>query len=240
MNAKELEIAQHRISAEIDTRAKELGFDNYPITDGVCDFEGYLMSNPKVMWILKEPNGQKEDGSLEKGGWSIPGWSFKDDIEGVAKQKTWQIIIYVMFGYLHGYKCKDMDYIRDNHQMAKVLQNIAYINVSKMPGYNTSSDSVIEQYYTQWKPILNLQIETYSPDIIIFGNTFKHFKKDFKELKKIYNFPNWIDVYKSGNRLLFDAYHPSRKGQEYVDTLISALEKYYPITQVSPKGRVNN
>lgn len=231
MNAIELEKAQNEITNAVYARAIELGFDDkvmQPITDGVCDFEGYLNTNPKVMWILKEPNDQCSDGKLAGGGWSIVEESFKKDIDSVAKQPTWQTIIYVMYGYLNGLKYNDMDFIRKNKDMAKIMQKIAYLNVSKMPGYNISSKDGIEKYYTQWKPILDRQIETYNPDVIIFGYTFEHFRKDFekKGLEKIDNFPGWIDVYKSSNRILIDAYHPNRKGMEYVDTLISALNKY--------------
>ncbi|MBO4741732.1 MAG: hypothetical protein J5605_08875 [Bacteroidales bacterium] len=231
MNAKELEKAQSEITNAIYDRAKKLGFDRYPITDGVCDFEGYLKSNPKIMWILKEPNGQRPNGKLEEGGWSIVEYSFRDDIEGTAKQPTWQTIIYVMYGYQNSLMYDDMEYIHNNIEMAKVMQRIAYLNVSKMPGYNTSYRNNIEQCYAQWKPILDRQIETYNPDVIIFGYTFDHFRNDFekKGLEQIGNIPSWIDVYQSSNRILLDAYHPARKGREYINTLIEALNKYYPI-----------
>lgn len=233
MTAKELQKAQNEISDAIYAHAKSLGFDENvikPITDGVSDIGGYLKSNPKVMWVLKEPNGQKEDGSLEYGDWSIAKQGFKD-LDAVAKVNTWQPMIYVMYGYLHGLYYDDMNYIRDDHNMAKVMRQIAYLNASKMPGYNRSYTKDIEHYYHQWKPILDRQLDLYAPDVIIFGNTFAHFKKDFEEkgLEKKYTFPGWIDIYKSNNCLLFDAYHPSRKGKEYVDTLIEALNKYYPI-----------
>ncbi len=233
MDAKELEKVQNEITESIYARAKELGFNEktmQPITDGVCNFEGYLNSNPKVMWILKEPNDQCSDGKLAGGGWSIVEESFRNDFEGVGKIPSWQQIIYVMYGYQNGLKYNDMDYIRNKKDMAKVMQNIAYLNVSKMPGYHTSSKAGIKQCYNQWKTILDRQIETYNPDVIIFGYTFEHFKNDFEKLglEKIYNFSGWIDVYRRGNRYLFDAYHPARKGQEYVDTLIEALKKYFP------------
>jgi hypothetical protein len=230
MDIQELKKAQKDISDAIYARAKELGFDKEPIYDGVCDYGEYLRSNPKVMWILKEPNGQISDGELEDGGWSIVEVSFKNDIEGVAKQPTWQAIVYVMYGYLNSLMYDDMDYIRNNIEMARVMQRIAYLNVNKMPGYNSSSDCSIEHCYTQWKTILLRQIETYAPDVIIFGKTFEHFRSHFEKqgLEKIDNYPGWIDVYKCGNQLLFDAYHPNRKGRQYVDTLISALNKYFP------------
>jgi hypothetical protein len=227
MDAKELNKRQQEIWNEIEKLAKELGNSNrLPIYDGVCDLDGYLNSMPKVMWILKEPNGQEKDG-IEDGGWSIPEESFTN-LEETAGQPTWQVMIYVMYGYQNGLKYDDMDYIHNKIEMAKVMQSIAYLNVSKMPGYNKSVKSNIEQRYTQWKPILNKQIETYAPNLIIFGNTFDHFKNDFKirGLEKIGNIPGWIDVYKSGQLIILDAYHPSRKGRDYVNTLIEALNLY--------------
>ena len=153
MNVKELEKAQKEITDAIYARAVELGFDEktmQPITDGVCDFEGYLNSIPKLMWILKEPNDQCPDGKLAGGGWSIVEESFKNDIEGVGKIPSWQPIIYVMYGYQHNQMYEDMEYIHDNKDMAKEMQRIAYLNVSKMQGYNTSSKVGIEQCYHQW------------------------------------------------------------------------------------------
>ena len=237
MDAKELNKRQQEIWNEMEKLAKELGNSNrLPIYDGVCDLDGYLSSKPKVMWMLKEPNGQIEGGELEEGGWCVPEESFTN-LEETAGQPTWQVMIYVMYGYQNGLKYDDMDYVRNNLEMAKVMQRIAYLNVSKLPGLNRSNESQIEQSYMQWKPILDKQIETYSPDVIVFGNTFAHFRNDFKNnsLVQIGNIPGWIDVYKSDNRILFDAYHPSRKGREYVNTLIKALNDFFPIVKSNNK-----
>lgn len=234
MDAKELNKRQQEIWKEMEKLAKELENGNrLPIYDGVCDLDGYLSSKPKVMWILKEPNGQIEGGELEKGGWYIPDEVFTN-LEETAGQPTWQVMIYVMYGYQNGLMYDDMDYVRKNLEMAKVMQRIAYLNVSKLPGPNKSNQSLIEQSYILWKPILNKQIETYAPDLIIFGNTFDHFKNDFKirGLEKIGNIPGWIDVYKSGQLIILDAYHPSRKGRDYVNTLIKALNDFFPNCQI--------
>ena len=236
MTVEYLEQAQQKIWHDIEEHAKELGYgEKKPIYDGICDLSSYLNSKPKVMWILKEPNGQEKDG-IEDGGWSIPEESFTN-LEETAGQPTWQVMIYVMYGYQNGLMYDDMDYVRNNLEMAKVMQRIAYLNVSKLPGLNRSNESQIEQSYMQWKPILDKQIETYSPDVIVFGNTFAHFRNDFKNnsLVQIGNIPGWIDVYKSDNRILFDAYHPSRKGREYVNTLIKALNDFFPIVKSNNK-----
>jgi len=231
MTIEYLEQEQQKIWHDMEVLAKEFGYaENKPIYDGIYDLSGYLNSKPKIMWILKEPNGQINEKKLEKGGWIIPNEVFSN-LEKTASQPTWQVIIYVMYGYLNGLMYDDMDYIRNKIEMAKVMQSIAYLNVSKMPGYNKSVKSNIEQCYIKWKSILNKQIETYAPYVIIFGNTFDYFKNDFKNkgLEKVGNYPGWIDVYKSGQLILLDAYHPSRKGRDYVNTLIEALNGYFPI-----------
>ena len=234
VNTKDLSISQKGLFDDINTHAKDLGFNDteiMPILDGVCDIKAYLSSSPKVMWILKEPNGQNADGSLEEGGWSIPDEAFIK-LADTARQPTWQKIIYVMYGYLNGYKYDDMDYISNQLEMAKVMQCIAYINVSKMPAPPISTPSHVRRCYNQWKPILYKQIETYTPDVIIFGNTFAHFRHDFEKcgLEVLEGFPGWVDIYKCRDRFLFDAYHPlQRKGDKaYINTLIDSLNMYFP------------
>ncbi len=235
MNAIDLKKKQDELRVAIDAHAQKLGYDNNvikPIRDGVCDFEGYLSSNPKVMWILKEPNGQISDEEIEGGGWSIVEDSFRNDLKGVSKQPTWQKIIYVMYGYLNSCKYDDMDYVASNTEMAKVIQNIAYLNIGKMPGRNRTTTNIIEQYYQQWKPILYRQIETYAPDVIIFGNTFEHFRTDLikDELKQIDGSPGWVEVFECKGRFLLSAYHPLQRwgDKEYINTLIDTLNKLFP------------
>ena len=43
-----------------------------PIYDGVCDLEGYLKSEIKVMWMLKEAYDDFDESGMPKGGgWEI-------------------------------------------------------------------------------------------------------------------------------------------------------------------------
>lgn len=215
----------------LETKIYEVANDNnlltdnlHPICDGVCDFDEYLKSSPKIMWILKEPYDDFVNGKPSGGGWSIPMDCFEKD--DVWKSKSWQSIIYVVYGFLHNLKWNEMDYIKDDKSMAEVLKQIAYINMSKMPAYNASNDNLLYDAYKIWKDILFEQITTYSPDIIIFGNTFKYFQKDLigSDINPIKAYDDWIDVYKKDKTILLDAYHPSRKGCDYVDSLITALQ----------------
>lgn len=233
--SEELKQQQELIEKEIYDLAEQLGLSNddcQPITDGVCSIDSYLKSHPKVMWILKEPWDDIEDGKPVGGYWSIPNDCFavKDNI---WSQRTWQPIIYIMYGYLHNMMWQDMNWIHDNKKMADVMKDIAYINVSKMPGYSRSTWSNINKCYNIWKPILDKQIEIYSPDVIICAGTFSHFKDDFKNvgLQQLNSAKSLINYFKSGNRIIIDTYHPLQTQIDrgsYIDSVIEVLNEYFP------------
>lgn len=231
---EELEKQQKQLVKEIKDHAKALGLSNdnlEPITDGVCSIDGYLKSNPKVMWILKEPYDDFEDGQPVGGGWSITEHCFGKR-EDVWSQRTWQPIIYIMYGYLHGMLWQDMDWIRDNKNMANVLKDIAYINISKTPGFPRSSWSKINQCYYLWKPILEKQLAVYSPNIIVCAGTFSHFSEDFikQGIQLIDTVEGVVDVYKLGTRIIIDAYHPLQTQINrglYVDSIIGMFIKHF-------------
>ena len=179
MDAKTLKELQNDMSEKINRRARELGLFNdkcEPVTDGVTDIDEYLKSSPRIMWVLKEPwDDIDENGIPCGGGWDMSELFEKDD---AWKNRSWQPIIYVSYGIINRCLWKDMDWIRDDTSMAEVLKKIAYINVSKMPGYTQSDSEKIWWAYTNWRDILLEQIKMYKPQIIIFGYTFELFKND--------------------------------------------------------------
>ena len=190
----------------------------------MADAEAYLSSNPKVMWVLNDPYDEFENGQPKGGGAITDDCIAKIDEKSVAP--TWHNMIYMMCGIRHGKKWEEIPYIRDDKSIANILKEIAYINVSKMPNRSTTSDSELRHLYDIWKEILWKQINLYDPDIIIFGATFQLFQNDFDQkddLKKV----NDLGVWAWKNKLLLSAYHPQRKGEEYVDNLISIINMYY-------------
>lgn len=184
------------------------------------------------MWILKEPYDDFDEDKPNGGGWSITEHCFggKDDI---WSQRTWQPIIYVMYGYLHSLMWQDMDWIRDNKDMADVLKDIAYINVSKMPGYTRSTWTNISHCYSLWKPILDKQFDIYDPNVIVCAGTLSFFKEDFVKsgMLQIDSVQSAIDVYRLDKKIIIDAYHPLQTKidrSSYVDSIIKMLNKYFP------------
>ena len=217
------------------------GLSNDAIADGVGDVAAYLSTSPKVAWVLKEPYDETEDGIGAGGGWSIQRDCFMKS-GGPWSVRTWQRVIYVMYGLRNHLHYAGMDYIRDDWSMGKVLREIAWINLSKMPALTKSSNTAVREAYEQyWKDIIKAQIELYNPDVIVFGNTLDLCRRSFldeadQSIDKVYRDGVYmIDVYKKSGRLLLNAYHPGfisisgLKGGEghYVDSLIDTVEKYY-------------
>ena len=54
-----------------------------PICDGVADIKGYLSSNPKIMWLLKEPHDDFTANGNPKGG----GWPFTEYFKNIKLQQ---------------------------------------------------------------------------------------------------------------------------------------------------------
>ena len=246
MDIQEFMDSQNRIEYDIENSVKHNSFLNDAIYDGVADIESYLKSSPKVAWLLKEPWDDFENGNPSGGGWSIPRDCFmKEDQEW--KVRTWQRAIYVMYGLKYNLHYSEMDYIRDDPEMGKVLREVAWINLSKMPAFSTSSiKQITNQYQNIWRPIVLNQLDLYAPDVIVFGNTLQCCREDFLSKNDVpiktieHNGVCFINIYKRNSTVLLDAFHPAfitvgaGKGsvEFYVDSLIDAIRnfsEYYEI-----------
>ena len=206
---------QIKIHSEICKRADKLTNGKVgPITDGIYvtkeGAEFYSNSHSKIMWILKEP---WEDGE-KVGDWDLLRcMNEPDNIKKVSGNRTWNFMAKTMYGIVTGTYYDDMP--STNEEIIKSLKEIVYINISKLPGKMRSNDSEIRKAYSDWKDIIFEQIDTYSPDVIIFGGTFKYFKVDIGILKEV---DRTIDettkietpLYKNEKGLyLIDTYHPA-------------------------------
>jgi hypothetical protein len=211
-----------------------------PIIDGIVDIEKYLSSKFQILWILKEPYDDVEDG-LAAGG----GWHFANDFlapTGFYKRMgrsrtTWQPIIYVNYGLLNGcMNFDDMDYIRNNQTMTEIVRHIAVINVKKLPGFTRTNDfGPIWAAYNKHKQLLHKQIDTYNPNIIIGGSTLHLFYKELgleKDKEKVFG---CVEYYEKDDKLFIAAYHPAQTTvtrDRYVDDIIN-LVKQWTATQTS-------
>lgn len=199
-----------------------------PIYDGIINFEYYTKTNPKILWILKEPYDDFDVDGLPKGG----GWTFA---QGVAKKpkesaslKSLQPICYISYGLINKvYDWNNMPLLRDSEGVQNALSQIAWINVNKLPGRTRSSWHPIAAAYVRHKVLLLEQIATYKPDIIFACEPHVHeLAKDLGSSVKNGESFGSADLIKlsTGQRLIW-VYHPNQRTvnrEKYVNDAIRA------------------
>ena len=218
-----------------------IGSDNiWPIYDGVTDIKSYLLTKPKVMIVLKEPYDDTSKDDLGRiipygGGWDFPLLLKKQSEDHAWPNRTWQRVIYAIYGFRNGKHYSEMDYIRNDPEMGDVLLNTCWINLSKMPGLTSSSDNKwMKAFDDNWKDIFVEQVRLYNPDVIIFGGTF--------DLAGSYVMDNqvngeivWSDdrklsltKYRHKDKLILAAAHPSVRHNVdfWVNSIIDALNDF--------------
>ena len=249
--SKEITEEQTNIEQDIYDLAATTGLSNdnwLPITDGTASPEQYLNAKYQIMCVLKEPYDEvSEDEIPSGGGWSIVNDCFQghglnglEPKDNVWSQASWQPLIYFLYALFHNMHWEDLDWLRDNPTMAKVLQKIVYLNVNKMPALTQSNNNDMVMHYATWKPILFRQFKLYEPSVIVFHGTYNLFADD---LSSILGFPITLiqtleinevyygSVYRCGEKLLIAVDHPNcrKKGfnrGDYVNLLIDTIQKY--------------
>lgn len=213
----------------LEKKAFDAYYDNNaeePLYDGIVDIDMYLESKYKILWVLKEPY----DG--DGGGWHLcKDFLARDDFyhRMQGSRPTWHPVIYISYGILNGFaKFDDMNWIRDNHDMAKIIRSVAVINVKKIPGGKRTYDfNIIKDAYNRHKDILHEQIKLYNPDIIIGGATMDLFFHDLGISSEDIKSNNSVRYAVKDGKIYLAAYHPAQttvKRHIYVDDIISVIE----------------
>ena len=240
MDAKELEKIQEKINRKIDRifekQVKKGIYDTNivaPIKDGITDFECYCDKNnaPSIMWILKEPWDKIVDDEPYGGGFNIPEIQKEENfINNISRAQ--QRIIYSM-QCIRTKGAETYDDMNWYYDMPNRLKEIAYINLSKIPGYKSSDASLIERAKI-WKDVVKEQIDKFDPDIIITANTYDLLIElgIIEDLSpSLEKEDNLVDVYKrKTGKILINAYHPSYPGvgvRPYIESLAKAVSKYF-------------
>jgi len=234
MNKDELEKLKEKCQ-EIE----ELILKNYvdengrckPIVDGIVNIEKYVESKFKILWILKEPYDDVEEGSPSGGGWHLCKDFLADPnfYKHIGKIQTWHTIIYTSYGILNDFQQYDqMSFIRNDKSMAEIIRSVAVINVKKLPGFTRTNDDIICSAYQKHRDILLKQIDTYNPDIIIGGGTLQLFIDDLG-IKDILKNKGNIKYATKNSKIFIHAYHPAQttiKRDEYVNDIINATKEW--------------
>lgn len=225
------------IESEIDKEYFDPSGNTSPIIDGIVDIEKYFQTAPKILWILKEPYDDQEDGMAIGGGWHLSKdfLAKKDFYDRMGRSRnTWHPIIYISYGIINDFMpWNGMYLIRNKPSMVDVVQQIAVINVKKMPGLTrTYNFTQIQKAYTEHKELLNRQIELYNPDIIIGGSTLHLFYDQIGIIQSELIEMNSVKYVIKKGKLYIAAYHPGQtqiKRDAYVDDIISTSKEFWQV-----------
>ncbi len=226
-----------------------------PIPDGITDPTLYEQVPMKILLILKEPYDKMKDGSVGNGGWEHDIYLKEltyDEIyhpQRLYQRRTEKRVSKLVSCVLRNLKYSDFKnaYLSETEIMDD-FRSIAWINVGKYPAPNntTSSYSHVKQQYIVWRDILFKQLDSYNPDVVIFGQTFGFFYEDLKKhlgdnltgpFGNSSTTSYWIDT--KNNRLLIQTSHPGfrylrdpqnsmffggHSEEIYIDSIVNAVK----------------
>jgi hypothetical protein len=198
-----------------------------PIYDGIVNPELYLQSKPRVLWILKEPydNGEKY-GDERDGDWSMAE-AMNEETDKWSRARVFQPICYINYGIWTGDDdWNDMPWLRDSEEIRNGLKNIAYINISKLPGLKSTPGDRIVEAYQKHRGVIRDQIKTYAPNIIFACNP--HVNLILKDLgfaeSQWKRFGSALSIKISPEQRLVWVDHPSQRSLKRADYVNDAIK----------------
>lgn len=200
---------------DITKKIEALKSNNNLVIDGVIEPKRYFNAKPRILWILKEANSSESWSLIEK--FKNPVWL--SQCNGLSSIRR---VIYTSYGILYGENKAWKEFPWSNEEEClNALLDIAYINIKKVPGGNSSLNEEIANAYETNRHILKMQFDIYNPDIIIFGNTMQYVNlEDFQGLnnaeKMISDFNN--HYFYGDNKLYINAWHPACRGKGFTDS----------------------
>ncbi len=184
---------------------KEKYLNRYPhyngkyVNDGIINEELFRAQKQKVLFIAKEPNNpNQQEGDYTEWWKEGPKYSFSINIA------VWA------YGILNDFPAY-INFIEKGELLKEALQSIAFMNVKKIGGASVSKYAEISEHIEQNRDLLEMQIKSINPDIIIscLG--------DGKLNDALYGNLIWKDAkcgvkFSSYNHSqLIDFYHPSAR-----------------------------
>ena len=207
--------------------AKQLEQDDLDfVMDGVVCEDAYAKSDPKILFVLKEPNGGN-GGDIRN---SMPGGGH-----------TWTPIVRWTYGIRHRTLLPKWDEVREHcdiskyHQRAAILQSVCAINLKKSPGGSKVIYKEMADFTKQYKTELQAQYDIYNPDLTICcGENVSSLVCDTMEHNGDWKTTNrsvwWYQ--RSANKYVIDYVHPAApaiyfpKDRAFYD-LIDAVNEIY-------------
>ena len=197
--------------------------------DGVVNQEKYFKRDKRLMFLLKETNGNKNNGEKNE---VNTDWDYMEWVRKQAKQEEtlyrsvfrniamWSKIFDF---YVRGKEPQIKEIIDENglimdHALYEALENIAIVNLKKSWGIQQTVWQDMKDYLEDpvRKEILIHQVEILKPSLVLCGGTFDFAYMIFgagQHLQKKESADGTIvEFFKQGETVFAKCYHPSRPG----------------------------
>lgn len=202
-----------KVNAEYISRMGDI------LEDGIIDMKTFQKEKIKILWILKEANGNNDSG-----------WSIKDNFYSNLKSyRYWKCTFKKLVQVIYGIQNNIYNYneIPCVDQITEITKRIAIINVKKIGGETRARLRKIEEYYNKSKDLFYRQIEAIDPDVIIvscnLGEIFNTLKGEI-----VIGLGRTKHSIK-GNKLIVYAKHPgcTTSAETYFNEIINCYYDYY-------------
>jgi len=171
------------------------------VKDGIVNEELFDKARTKILFITKEPNDPKQEGTDFREWWN----------EGVYYSFSYRIAEW-SYGILNDFIPYDNIWIKnDDSRALQAIQSIAFMNVKKSGGIGSSKEKDINKYIERDIEFIHKQIKIIDPEIIIIGmswaSTVDLLFPDLKWIKSGYA----INLARFNESKVIDFYHPSAR-----------------------------
>lgn len=208
--------------------------------DGAVDPERYLAKKPRLLFFLKETNGNNNDGSVNT---ELSDWDYMQWVRDQAcmKEPLYRSVYrniamwskqFDLFTSGHEPVAADLIDINGlmiNEDLCGALYGIALINLKKSWGKEQTDWSQMKRYLEEdplRREILIHQVDTLQPDLVLCGGTFDFVYDIFGSgnpyRQVLCDDGQRIDYFRKGNTTFVSCYHPSKPGWAREDSFTHA------------------
>ena len=207
--------------------------------DGIVDQSRYFSKDKRLLFLLKETNGNKNNGqpNEKQNDWDYMAWvrkQAKQDPDAPLYRSVfrniamWSRMFEIMTEEDRIPTCDefvDANGLIINKALCESLLGIGIVNLKKSWGVGQTDWNALKQYLEGEQlrqEILLYQLETLKPSVVLCGGTFDFakmvFGKDVEILKVTDGNGKSVEYFIQGETTFVNCYHPSRPGWSRSDS----------------------
>jgi len=210
---------------------------NIPCRCGVACENEYLLSNPKIVFALKEPHTSKSEINITSG----LERQIKRGLKGRSFERGWSFtwVQAGIWAYAIHNGFRSYQELRKPLYEAQGIQTIGMINLKKSGSGPSAIKNVISKRAKIEAVLWKKELEIMHPDLIICGNTYNDIVENLilpkipllKTKDFFYHYSKWN--YGDNTSILLQFWHPGRRGDrdqtlKTLNLLIDGLKKKEP------------